>query len=709
MKIRLHIGVASAFTILTVAILGLVVAFLFFSNRELALSTAQSQMEKARERSIEDVSTIIADAGRVADVVSSFVAAYPEGVRSKEALEVLRTLIDGNDQYYGAYFALEGDGSFYQVVNLAPEITAFGPGQAAVPTEARHVMRILDTVFGTSEVNRDRLYWMDEKGAFDLFSSVDATFDPRVRPWYEGAAAQSDLFVSPLYIFQSTGRSGVTFSRRILDKTGRFIGVAGVDLTMANFGRILDHIRVGEEGFVFLIGANGDVIAVTSTRKEAEPVLFLPEGAEGNADGINPTARAAILAAQSSATGFFQFDAGPDERTYVGSVGDMAPIFGLEPTLGFAVPATEIVGEIVQATFRILQITALVLLVAVALIFILSLLLSRDLHRVTATAEKIRNFDLGETKKLQSSIAEFSELGKAMDSMKAGLQSFGAYVPKELVRSIISSGRSVAIEGEAREVSILFSDLQGFTSQSEGMSPSDLMPALSEYFAAMESEIAGQSGTVDKYIGDAIMALWNAPSDDPDHAAHACRAALACLRVEAQMNAAPGGSALGPLHTRIGLHCGPSVVGNIGSLSRMQYTALGATVNLTSRLEGLNKAYGTRILATSAMVTRAGPGFVFREVDLMTAAGTTEPVAIHELIGETGDALALPAKEVEDWQQCLDLYRAAEWDKAAAALAAHRETCTNPALVQVYLDRCAAFQANLPGPDWDGTFHHNKK
>jgi adenylate cyclase len=203
-------------------------------------------------------------------------------------------------------------------------------------------------------------------------------------------------------------------------------------------------------------------------------------------------------------------------------------------------------------------------------------------------------------------------------------------VPKDLVRSIVLSGRAVTIGGTSRELTILFSDIEGFSRKTEGMPPEVLMTDLSRYFEAMEVAISRHRGTIDKYIGDAVMAIWNAPEEDPDHAGHACRAALACRAAGKSLDATSQ-SKLFPVRTRFGLHCDRVVVGNVGSTGRFQYTALGGAVNLASRIEGLNKVYATDILVTQNVVDRTGGRFVFRSVDRVSPAGNSVPIEIYEI------------------------------------------------------------------------------
>src|SRR6185437_1039257 len=186
----------------------------------------------------------------------------------------------------------------------------------------------------------------------------------------------------------------------------------------------------------------------------------------------------------------------------------------------------------------------------------------------------------------------------------SGLRSFGAYVPRDLVRAVLASGERAELGGKTKELTIFFSDLAGFTTLSETLAPEALVELLGGYFDEMTRVIQSHGGTIDKFIGDAIMAFWNAPGDEPDHAARACQAALDC---QAKLDAMRRADArLAGLQARIGLATGSVLVGNIGASDRMNYTVMGDTVNLASRLEGLNKAYGTPIMIAETTFAKAG-------------------------------------------------------------------------------------------------------
>jgi adenylate cyclase len=229
---------------------------------------------------------------------------------------------------------------------------------------------------------------------------------------------------------------------------------------------------------------------------------------------------------------------------------------------------------------------------------------------------------------------------------------FGQYLSPARVEQLVNDPSQMNLGGEHRNMTFLFSDIRGFTAISERYrdDPADLTELINRYMTPMTDTILANQGTIDKYIGDAIMAIWNAPADDPDHAANACAAALAFQRANVRLNAEFEREGWPLYRTRIGLHTGEAVVGNIGSADRMNYTALGATVNLAARLEGLNKNYGTTILVSSALQQRGGSRFLFRSVDRISPKGFVEAFEIYELRSERADGDAQDCEFCREWE-----------------------------------------------------------
>lgn len=696
MKFRLQLSVAISFTVLTVVVLGIAVTLFYISNRDLALETAKSSMNDARAKTDSGFVNVVAPVGRAVETMDAFLRAFPEEVGRFEGLTVVKTQIDDLDQVYGAYFGIEDGGAFHQVVHLQPRTKTFGTADAPVPDGAAFVFRSVRPTAGGRMETYTYLTNADEVIAEDT-SAGD--FDPRQRPWYKLAKETDHLVISPVYIFESTGRPGVTFSKRVMDPHGRLLGVAGADMSLDGITEVLNDIRIGEMGEVFILDHDGRMITQSD---------YAGGGEE------NPVVKAAISEWRAKESDFFRFVAPDLGDVFLASVTPLSSIYNIEPKLGVIVPERQFVGAINDSTRRVLNHTLIIILIAVFATVLLARLLSGHLRLVAEEARRISDFDLDGDFDLDTRIVEVSELGAAVSNMKNSLRSFGAYVPKDLVRSIVSSGGSVTIGGTSRELSILFSDIEGFTSKTEMLPPEMVMRDLSRYFEAMETEIFGNRGTIDKYIGDAIMAIWNAPARDPDHAEHACRAALACRTAEKRLNENAVESEFFPIRTRFGLHADQVVVGNVGSARRLQYTAIGGAVNLASRVEALNKIYGTEILVTQSIVDRVADRFMFRPVDLVSPAGTTMPIMVHELIGESGSRAAAPIdepirREIEEWTAFYQLYQSRCWAEALTALRALQNSSSRPDLVAIYRDRCNQFIDHPPPENWDGVRTYMKK
>jgi adenylate cyclase len=291
---------------------------------------------------------------------------------------------------------------------------------------------------------------------------------------------------------------------------------------------------------------------------------------------------------------------------------------------------------------------------------------------------------------------------------RALVSRFGEYVAPELVAEMAEDPEQYTMEGESRELSVMFVDVRGFTTISEGLEPKQLREYINRYLTAM-SEIIRDShrGTLDKYIGDAVMAFWGAPVHFADHASRAVATALLMQASAERLNADFLKRGWPALKIGIGLNSGLMHVGDMGSRIRRAYTVMGDAVNLAARLEGITKVYGVGI-AVGQATRAAAPEFSYRELDLVRVKGKQEPVAIFEPLG-LAHALA-PAlhSELQQWQQALAAVRAQQWEPAQALLAelvAH----TPHALYTLYAARVAHYRAVPPGADWDGVTSFDTK
>ena len=278
---------------------------------------------------------------------------------------------------------------------------------------------------------------------------------------------------------------------------------------------------------------------------------------------------------------------------------------------------------------------------------------------------------------------------------------FGQYVPPELVDEMARDPRRYSMDGRNAELTVLFADVRGFTSISEGLDPHELTHLMNAYLGAMTEVIRQHRGTLDKYIGDAIMAFWGAPVDDAEHARHAVRAALEMQRVLRTLDASFAARDWPALRIGVGINSGTMTVGDMGSEVRKAYTVMGDAVNLAARLEGITKQYGVGVAIgedTRARLT----DFVCREIDRVRVKGKDTPVAIFEPLGEAAVISAELRAELALWDEALRLYREQDWDTASERLATLQRLAPDCELYRLYDARVACYRQQPPGADWDG-------
>lgn len=289
----------------------------------------------------------------------------------------------------------------------------------------------------------------------------------------------------------------------------------------------------------------------------------------------------------------------------------------------------------------------------------------------------------------------------------AGL--FGQYVPPELVEEMARNPEQFNMTPRAEELSVLFSDVRGFTTISESLSPEDLSQYINEYLTTMSLAIReGHRGTLDKYIGDAIMAFWGAPVVDREHARNAVLAALDMQKEARTLNEKFKAKGWPQFQIGVGVNSGVMRVGDMGSQIRKAYTVMGDAVNLGSRLEGITKEYSADIIigeATRKLIS----GFVVRELDRVRVKGKDEPVAIYQPLGLEGRVEKGRLDEIKLWNQVVRHYRAQEWDMAELQLMNLKKMSPADGLYDVYLERIAAYRVNSPGADWDGVHKFETK
>jgi adenylate cyclase len=455
-------------------------------------------------------------------------------------------------------------------------------------------------------------------------------YDARRRGWYRDTMQSDRALVSSPYASFSIGTPMITLSAPL---RGPVRGVIAADLKLDRFSDLVQAQRPGEHGTAIIFDAFGVLVAHPDfARLAAQARTYpwhpqLPEIGEMRGGLVGTIMR--------KWDGSDRYDGsfhGTDGRTYLVrlrkfSEGDAFSGYSL--LLAAEDDFAEDVRDL-QTRGVIIALVAGGCFVPAAWIF--GSRMSTSLKRITVQAGRLRRLAAPDDRPVTSRVVEIHELGEAVAVAQRSIWSFARFVPKDIVRGIVDGSISTELGGVRQDVTILFTDVTNFTGIAEAADPDSLMRQTSRHFAALTRAFLAEGGTVDKFIGDSVMVFWNAPHLQQDHVARGCRAALAARAASDALNAEFTAEGLPPFAVRIGLHCGVAVVGNVGSVERMNYTALGNSVNLAARLEGLNKAYGTTILVSEAVQERVGRCFRFNPVASVVAKGMTAETRVWELV-----------------------------------------------------------------------------
>ena len=550
----------------------------------------------------------------------------------------------------------------------------------------------------TRRVDRYRVLAGDIE--FEKRSFMPAHYVVTDQPWYKTGIERDVPRWSSVTTLPNGREPAIVFAGPI-DVYQKRQGVLAIIIEHTRLSRFLAQLMVGKSGMAFILGPQGSTIAVPDAeadevhgqKQDYQPLLTLAHRA---AAALGPALAAYPPMAHESR----QVLAGvPYALT-------LTPLGFPDWTLATVIPESEFLGEVDATTRRLLiGLLALVAVAGLVSAWFARRAVAAPLVKVAEALGHVQRFELDRVRAQPSHIAEIENLSGAIADMANGLSAFRKYIPAELVRTLIAQGVEVRPGGTVRPMSVLFADIAGFTGLSERMGDR-IVPVLTSYFDVMSREIHAHGGTIDKFIGDSVMAFWGAPADHPDHALAACKAALACQRA---LRAAKLVDDKGrPIKVRIGINSGSMLVGNIGSEVRLNYTVIGDAVNVASRLEAANKQYGSEIMIGEETRRLAGEGIHTRELDRLMVYGRLGGVGIHELLG-IADRQAPKPDWVALYQAGLAAYRARNFAGAIGLfqmLLDVRE-CDRPALVMI--ERCRQFLASPPAPEWDGTYAMESK
>ena len=525
----------------------------------------------------------------------------------------------------------------------------------------------------------------------------DTNYSVADQEWFRVAIDTNDEHWSTFSALPTGAQLAAAFAAPIeIDQ--KPAGVIAIIIELTRVSNFLSQLTVGKSAGAFILERDGNVVAAPD-----------PDANELNALKTDHPLFPVAVAAMQQAGDAYQPGEGQAFHSQVTRDGKayqavLTPISFPGWSLVTVVPESEFLGP-VQMTIRNLLIGLAVLIVCAGLLsaWLAQRLIAAPLIKVVGEIRHVERFDLDKVERHPSRLTEIENLSGAIGDMAQGLAAFRKYIPADLVKRLISDGNGARLGGAVRPMSVMFIDLAGFTGMSERLGDR-IIPLLSRYFDAVSTQIQNQGGTIDKFIGDAVMAFWGAPAPNPDHAVDCCRAALACRRAVEEAGLVDDHGQ--PIKIRIGINSGDMLVGNIGSEVRLNYTVIGDAVNIASRLESTNKVYGSTIIIGPETRRLAGQSIVVRELDRLAVYGRAGGLQIYELLGMQEDAGAAfdgAGDWVSRYEAGLAAWRARDFTAAIDSFEKVLEIRGDDAASVLMIERCRHQIENPSADDWDGT------
>ncbi len=582
------------------------------------------------------------------------------------------------------------------------------------------------------------------KGSYDPATKKlsKGAYDPTKRKWFKGAKEsyllakrenrKPKVFWTQAYVWTSDRKPGISCSIAVENKKGEMEGVIAVGLEIYELSaKHLANLKVGKNGKVFIFNDKGEMIAYDPGYKEIknpkerelkirkELKDFVKPVRKVDSKGRvkykykltpieefkNPLYKATFINGRKKPyqpDKLKRFNFTHNDIPYIGVLAPFPKDSSIHWFVGMAIPEDDFLGEVKENTLYVIILSMLIVLLSFGVGLLIASRISRPLKLLEQETSRIQRFELDNPVQFKTSLTEISEMRHAFHNMIAGLRSFKKFVPSDLVQYLIQSGQEATLGGENKILSVYFSDIVGFTSISERLNPEDLVRALGEYLEEMSSIINDNEGTVDKYIGDAVMAFWGAPKDCADHAYLSCKSAIENQKRLAMLRYTRWKGEGKPLfEARIGINAGELIVGNMGSHSRMNYTVIGDTVNLASRLEGINKFYGTTIACSESTYALVKDRIATRKLDLVAVKGKTEAVAIYEVLGFKNETTPRVELFVRKYEEALELYLAHHFQDALKLFTESMRIKADTS-AKIFIDRCEGYLLKPPASDWNG-------
>jgi adenylate cyclase len=626
-SLRLKPSILTLFVLLTVPVLAAIIALNYVSNDRIARIKGQELVERFRGDAIDSIRAIfdpIKSMIRAAAVIGDEQADFYADNRS---IKYFYAILQHSPKIVSVYVGLT-DGSFRQARRIDPKVPI---NDALPPPGAQFAYRWIERKAGEGPV--DRYLFLDANGQGLGVSSGATAYDPRSRMWFRDTVESGGLFITDPDVFATLGLIGFTVGQAF-SQDGEVQGVVAADITLDGLSEYISEHKISPNALSYVLDQQGRVLAASDLTKtytsdkgrvDLRHISQLDDELPAIAYGAHP---------RSSGATFYAFH--HSGREYLASLSTLPPDFGKKWQLFIITPIADFTGTFDRNNQYLLALGLAATVLALVIIYFMAGAISAPLERLAAKVGRIQELRHEPLPVVRSQVHEIAVLSRAIETLDVAVKSFAAFVPMGLVKELLATDQKMELGGHSRFLTIFFSDLEGFSTLSEELPTQTLLLRVSRHLELVTRSVNDEHGTIDKFIGDGVMAFWGAPGLLEDHAWRACVAALRIQRGMDVLNDSWRAEGARPLLVRIGIHSDAVLVGNIGSLERMSYTVMGDGVNIAARLEGINKEFRTGICISHAVFKEAGERLCVRPIDEVAVKGRRGLIPIYELLGAYG-------------------------------------------------------------------------
>jgi class 3 adenylate cyclase len=623
---RLSLIMSLLFIGLSIPILIFILIYNYNKNAAGMVSILNEAVAQTSQAGVERTQDLIENTESPLRFLAELASADPGYFRTEQSRDLLYRALTSAAHIDAVYVSFE-DGYHRVVTRIDEDRRRADP---RIPATANWHSSYIDAItYALLRVRHRKFFdiWPHEVGNYDVATDTDI----RILPGYQAAKTTRTLAVTEPSINPDTGFPII--SLRIPFFRGvEFLGCASANITVDVLSRFFDRHRTSARSTTLVADRNnGKIIAFPDKQKGVRIENGVLKIAT-LADVDNPEVREAHRQHARTGADRFVFQSPTNGEDLIAAFASFPGGFGQPWQVITLTPIDDFVGTL-KATNRLMMIVIIILtMVELFFIYFASSRLSRPVENVSRELQAIESLNFDTPARPPSNIQEIARLESAASLLRTSLKSFSSFVPLDVVRQLIKSGIPLTLGVEPRFLTVFFSDLENFSSHSETLAPADLLVQISTYLEEVSSAISEEGGTVDKFIGDGVMAFWNAPVQRPDHVLRACAGALRAARRMERINDAWEAEGRPRIHIRIGLNCANVLVGNVGSSTRLSYTALGDGVNVAARLEGINKLFGTTICISDSIYDQTKADILARPLKRVQVKGRKTEFMIYELL-----------------------------------------------------------------------------